>query len=103
MLPGDEGTLEWKVETVRKSTLAVAVSLSTLLSASISSGWDADARNGVRDMPIVRQQSFRYAPSPWISLPEVPNYDSTEVFITNLKDRVGGLELHRRRELHRSA
>jgi hypothetical protein len=72
-------------------TLAVLIALSSLLTTSISFGWDAEVRNRVRDMPIVRQTSFTRSPRPWVTVPGHPEYDSTEVFTTNLKDRVGGL------------
>lgn len=71
-------------------SLATWVAFSSLFATSVCYGWDSETRNGVRDMPIVRQKSFEYSPRPWVNLPDMPEYDTTEVFTTNLKDRVGG-------------
>jgi len=72
-------------------TLTTLITLSSLLTTSVSFGWDSGTRNGVRDMPIVRQQSFAGVPKPVANQPGIPNYDPTELFVTNLKDRVGSL------------
>jgi len=79
---------------MKLTILTALVALSSLLTASVSYGWDSETRNGVRDMPIVRQKSFAFSPRPWVSHP----YDSTEVFVTNLKDRVGGAKIVNARE-----
>lgn len=75
---------------MRKRSLITRVVLSASLTSSISFGWYSEMRHGVRDMPFVRQKSFRRAPAPWLPIPGQPEFDSTQVFITNLKDRVGG-------------
>lgn len=75
----------------RKWKIAALTASAVLLGASMASAWDSETREAVRDMPIVRQTSFHYPPAPWVFVPQLPDYDTTDVFVTNLKDRAGGL------------